>query len=67
MFNSIGEARRTIMWRREVVGVWDVDDEGIPNDFSIFESYKNLNQTVKRRFEKFSNDLIRHSNRPRLM
>lgn len=36
-FNKIGEIRRTIFRNSKILGIWDVDHDGTPSKYSIFD------------------------------
>lgn len=39
-YNSIGEVRRTVMFQGEIVGIWEVDNSGIPSEIVVFDKDK---------------------------
>lgn len=51
-FNKIGEIRRTIFRDSQIIGVWEVDSEGIPNNYEIFDKTNKADKTtIKYAFE----------------
>lgn len=45
-FNKIGEIRRTIFRDSQILGVWEVDSEGIPNNYQVFDKINKADQTA---------------------
>jgi len=60
IFNSIGEARRTILHRGTVIGTWDVNKQGIPISHSLFEPTQRLNRQVRDEIRKLAIRLSDH-------
>lgn len=66
-FNSIGEIRRTVFIDGRVIGVWEVDDEGVPSQFKLFSGDSQLQKHVETEFDAFSRNISDESAQGRLL
>ena len=60
-YNSIGEVRRTVMFQGEIVGIWEVDKQGLPTDVTVFDNKRFSSRGVRMAVEKARESVLRNS------